>query len=79
MSDWWYAAAIAGVVLTVPLSAFGWWEVLPDSLSYGTRAIVPLVWFWFGVWAVLFAFFEFGNRREIEAVDAYRERREEVE
>ena len=74
-----YAVAIAGIVVSIPLSAFGWWDLLPDASSDTTKGIVCTGWFLFSTWAVAFTFWESGDRRATRAVDAYRERHEGAE
>lgn len=76
---YYYATAIVGVVAAVPLSAMGWWDLLPASVADTTKATVSSVWFLFCIWAFGFTFWTFRNHCEDRAVREYRERREGVE
>jgi hypothetical protein len=80
MDDRVYYLAWAGVIAAVPLSAAGWWTVLPASVSDMTTASISSLWFLVCIWSVGFTFFEYGPRyeaRERAERESYRTDEEE--
>lgn len=64
MDDRVYYLAWAGIVAAVPLSAIGFADLLPASVSARTTGGLSLFWFGFCGWSVAWTFWVYGPRYE---------------